>query len=46
VIELLVLKDCKEKGRAHQPRCSAFADHSAVDVPTEGDLPGPSRAPH
>ena len=46
MIELLVLKDCKEKGRDHEPRCSAVADQSAVDVPTESDLLGPKGAPH
>ena len=46
MIELLVLEDCEGKGRDHEPRRSAFADQSAVDVPTESDLLGPTGAPH
>ena len=46
MIELLVLEDCEGKGRDHEPRRSAFAGQSAVDVPTESDLPGPKRASH
>ena len=46
VIELLVLEGCEGKGRDHEPRRSAFAGESAVDVPTESDLRGPAGAPH
>ena len=45
MIEPLVLEDCEQAGCDHERRRGAGADLPSVDMSTESDLLGPTRAP-